>query len=113
MEIKLYRIATTACKCTKKGCVYSNDYQNDGIVTQGKIKTEGKAGTVKIVGEIETRPKNFKPYEFKKGDTCWCMWQKRTQKAITWARAYKECKNTCKSGNPDKTQIGEIICVPE
>lgn len=81
--------------------------------TPGKVGTKATGNKVETTAEIRQCPTGFKAYTFESGDTCWCMWQKRTNKGIAWKRAHEECDHTANSGNADRIQAGETICVPE
>jgi RHS repeat-associated protein len=79
----------------------------------GKVEESVQSRRVNQSGEISACKRSFKIHSVQSGDTCWCLWQRRTNRSITWGQAHSECAETCKSGNADRLEVGEDICIPE
>ncbi|NLF18802.1 MAG: RHS repeat-associated core domain-containing protein [Lentisphaerae bacterium] len=57
-------------------------------------------------------PNGFSPHLVQPGDNCWDLWRKRCNKNIPWVEAREQCGADANSGNPNKLEPGEAICVP-
>lgn len=90
----------------------TTSFDDNGL--KGSITASYDANSKPVIsGQINPCKDEFKPYAVESGDSCYCLWQKRTNKSISWTAAYDECKETCTSRNPNKLKEGETICVPK